>query len=130
MPRLPSASLIWSMRPGRPELLVKLLGQINLTCVPRFMSAEDPVDAPKTAGRRAVLKGLFASSLVRATARQPAGEAACLYIGAADGERPHLPLRHEVAPCEGTRGLEGRRCRSRSSGRVLMVRPRPVVRRW
>src|SRR5262245_11615858 len=38
-------------------------------------------------------------------------------------ECPDLPLRHEVAPCEGTRGLEGRLCRSRSSGRVLMPGP-------
>ena len=47
-----------------------------------------------------------------------------------EGERPVLPLRHEVAPCEGTRGWEGRLCRQRSSGRVLMARPRPVVRCW
>jgi hypothetical protein len=34
-----------------------------------------------------------------------------------------MPLRHEVAPCEGTRGLEGRLCRQRSSGRVLTPGP-------
>ena len=34
-------------------------------------------------------------------------------------ERTILPLRHEVALSELTRGLEGRLCRSRSSGRVL-----------
>ena len=45
-------------------------------------------------------------------------------------KRAHMPLRHEVAPCEGTRGLEGWLCRSCSSGCVLDARPRPVVRRW
>src|SRR5262245_25121796 len=41
----------------------------------------------------------------------------------AQTERTLLPLRHEVALCELTRGLEDRLCRSRSSGRVLTPGP-------
>ena len=39
------------------------------------------------------------------------------------GKRPLLPLRHEVAPCEGTRGLEGRFCRSRVPGACSRLAP-------
>jgi hypothetical protein len=49
----------------------------------------------------------------------------CLVACRRPKQRTLLPLRHEVALCEWTRGLEGRLCRRRSSGRVLTARSRP-----
>jgi hypothetical protein len=37
---------------------------------------------------------------IPATAVQAGGQAVCLCIASAGRERPDLPLRHEVAPCE------------------------------